>query len=132
MFVGTATAPEKGRTTSAALIKAGNDVLTAMPNLSGVGAMRDACGRKARLVGLESDAWQTVPDVQPCLVASVLNRSDVAIRDAVLSVAHGAALPSLVVEDVASGGLGLSEFHVAQPAGFAARLAGVMAAMGSK
>ena len=103
-----------------------------MPNLSGLGAMRDACGRKARLVGLESDAWQTLPDVQPCLIASVLNRSDVAVRDAVLAVAHGGALPSLVVENVANGGLGLSEFHVEQPAGFAARLAGVLAAMSSK
>ena len=128
-YVGTSTAPEKGRATSAALIKAGNDVLTTLPDLSGFGAMRDACARKAHLVALESDAWQTLPDVQPCLIVSVLDRGDVAVRDAILSLAHGASLPALVVANVAGGGIALSDFHVALPDGFSERLAGVLAAV---
>ncbi len=128
-YGGTSTAPEKGRATSAALIKAGNDVLTTLPDLSGFGAMRDACARKAHLVALESDAWQTLPDVQPCLIVSVLNRGDVAVRDAILSLAHGASLPALIVANVAGGGIALSDFHVALPDGFSERLAGVLAAV---
>jgi basic membrane protein A len=128
-YVGTSTAPEKGRATSAALIKAGNDVLTTLPDLSGFGAMRDACARKAHLVALQSDAWQTLPDVQPCLIVSVLDRGDVAVRDAILSLAHGSSLPALIVANVAGGGIALSDFHVALPDGFSERLAGVLAAV---
>jgi basic membrane protein A len=128
-LVGTSTAPERGRTTAAVLIKAGNDVISAMPNLSGFGAMREACTRKGRLVALESDAWQILPDVQACLIVSVLDRGDVAVRNAVLEAAHGSALPALVIADVGNGGIALSDFHVDLPDGFAARLAGVLAAM---
>jgi basic membrane protein A len=128
-YAGTDSAPEKGRATSAALIKAGNDVLTALPDLSGFGAMRDACGRKARLVALGSDAWQTLPDVQSCLIVSVLDRGDVAARDAILAIAHGSSPAALLVANVANGGIALSDFHVELPAGFSGRLAGVLAAV---
>jgi basic membrane protein A len=128
-YTGTSTAPEKGRAASAAAIKAGSDVLVAMPDLSGYGAMRDACGRKALIVAIGSDAWKTLPDVQSCLIGSVLERSDVTVRDAILSVAHGGSLPSLVVGDVANGGIAVSDLHVDAPAGFPERLGGVLAAM---
>jgi hypothetical protein len=104
-------------------------VLVAQPSLSGFGAMRDACGRKARIVAIGTDAWTALPDIQPCLIASVLERSDVAVRDAVLALAHGATVPQLVVESVGNGGIALSDFHADVPAGFSDRLSGVLAAM---
>jgi basic membrane protein A len=128
-YVGSATAPEKGRAASAAAAKAGADVLTAQPSLSGLGAMRDACGRKVGLVGIGSYAWQTLPDVEPCLIASVIERLDVVVRDSVLSVAHGASLPSLIVGNVANGGIAVSDLHVEAPAGFSDKLASVLAAL---
>ena len=77
-YAGTADAPDKGRTAAAAVIKSGSDIVVALPSLSGIGAMRETCGRKARLVTVGTDTWQVVPDVQPCLIASVVNRYDTA------------------------------------------------------
>jgi basic membrane protein A len=128
-YVGSATAPEKGRAASAAAVKAGADVLTAQPSLSGLGAMRDACGRKVLVVGIGAYAWQTLPDVEPCLIASVGERLDVVVRDSVLFVAHGGTLPSLVVGSVANGGIVVSDLQVEAPAGFSDKLGGVLAAM---
>ncbi len=61
----------------------------AMPSLSGIGALREACARKARLVAVDTDAWQTVPDIQPCLIVSVMNRYDVAVTAAIVAIATG-------------------------------------------
>ena len=60
-------------------MKAGADVVSAATGVVGIAALREACGRKARLVAIETDAWQTVPDVRSCLIASVLLRYDVAV-----------------------------------------------------
>jgi basic membrane protein A len=128
-YAGTPDAPEKGRNAAAALVKAGDDVIAALPNLSGIGAMREACARGARLVAFETDASLTVPDVQQCLIVSVLDRYDVAARDALLALAGDQALGPLIVEDVASGGISLSGFHASLPEGFEANLDGVLAAM---
>ena len=128
-YAGAADAPDKGRTAAAALVKTGADVLVAPTGLSGIGAMREACARGARLVAVDSDAWQTVADVRPCLIGSVVFRYDVAAANAIRSLAGGGTLPAVTVEDVSNGGLGLSEFHAEAPAGFDARLAGVLAAL---
>jgi basic membrane protein A len=128
-YSGTPDLPEEGRTAAAALVKAGDTVIMTMPNLSGIGAMREACTRKAQLVAIDMDAWQTVPDVRPCLIVSITNRYDVAITDALLAVAAGRALPLVTVNDVANGGIALSAFHADLPAGFQADLDAVIGAL---
>jgi basic membrane protein A and related proteins len=130
-YAGTADAPDKGRTAAATLIKAGSDTIVAMPSISGIGAMRQACALKARIVAVDTDAWQTVPDVKTCLIASVLNRYDNAVGAALLALAAGTALPARVINDVANDGIATSDLHADAPAGFEASLAGVMAALRS-
>ncbi len=126
-YVGTSDSPDRGRTTAAGLITSGVKVVSAMPDLSGIGAFREACGSKARLVALDTDAWQVVPDVRPCLIVSVLKRYDVAVGNAILHAASGQTEPTVAIEDVSTGGIALSEFHADQPAGFGSQLAGVLA-----
>jgi basic membrane protein A len=128
-FAGTADAPEKGRTAAATLIKGGSDAIAAMPSLSGIGAMRETCNRTTRLVTVGTDAWQVVPDVRPCLIASVLNRYDTAVGTALLALAAGTALPQQVMNDVSNDGIAIGELHADAPAGFEAALAGVMATL---
>lgn len=128
-YVGTADSPDKGRSTAVGLVKAGVDVVAALPDLSGIGALREACGRNARLVAVDTDAWQVIPDVRPCLVASVLNRYDVAVDTAIERLAAGQRLATTVVDDVSTGGIGISEFRVDRPAGFDTQLASVIAAL---
>jgi basic membrane protein A and related proteins len=128
-FVGTPDSPDAGRTTAAALVKSGVNVLTALPDLSGIGSVREACARQARLVAVETDAWQVIPDVRSCLIVSVLARYDVAVEDSILTVASGKPLAAITIEDVSTGGIALSDFHAEQPAGFDTLLAGVLAAL---
>jgi basic membrane protein A len=129
VYVGTSDSPDKGRTTAAGLVKAGVDVVSALPDLSGIGALREACGRKARLVAVDTDAWQTIPDVRSCLVTSVLKRYDVAVGGAIERLAAGQTAPATIVEDVSTGGIDVGDFHVDQPAGFDSQLASVVAAL---
>lgn len=126
-YVGTADSPDKGRTAAAALVKAGASVLLAMPSLSGIGALREACTRGARLVAVETDAWQTVPDIGSCLIGSVMNRYDTAIAAAIMAVDAGGAAPRMTMNDVANGGIALSDFHAELPSGFRASLDAVIA-----
>jgi len=128
-YAGTADAPEKGRAAAAALIKGGNDTILAMPSLSGIGAMRETCDRKARFVALGTDAWQVVPDVRPCLIASVLDRYDTSVGTALLALAAGQVLPPRVMNDVSNDGIAVSELRADAPAGFGTGLAGVVAAL---
>ena len=121
--------PATGRAVAAGLVKAGADVLVAMPDLAGVGAMREACARKAGVVGLDTDAALTLPDIKGCVVVSVLKRFDVAAREAILRYSARAALPASIMFDVAAGGISLTTIARPVPAGFADRLAGVLAAM---
>jgi len=56
-YAGTADSPAKGRTAAGVLAKAGDRVVAAVPSLSGIGALRQACGAGLQLVGLDIDVW---------------------------------------------------------------------------
>ena len=128
-YAGTPDSPDKGRTSAAGLVKAGNGVLLAMPSLSGIGAMREACADKARLVAVDTDAWHTVPDIGSCLIVSVMKRYDVAVTAAILAVDSGRTVPRLTLNDLTNGGIALSDFHVDLPARFGDQLAAVIGAL---
>ena len=127
--VGTPDSPDRGRATASGLVGAGSTVIMAMPSLSGIGALREACAGKAQVVAVDTDAWQTVPDIQPCLIVSVMNRYDVAAAAAIDTANSGRTIPRVTVNDVANGGIALSEFHANAPSGFPARLAAVLATL---
>jgi basic membrane protein A len=131
-YAGTPDAPDKGRAAAAGLVNAGNTVVVAMPSLSGIGAMRQACGANARLVAVDTDAAQIVPDVQKCVIVSVLKRYDTAVSAAIGSIAAGKKLPLLSMNDVASGGVALSDFHADLPPGFQASLEAVMVTLSQR
>jgi basic membrane protein A len=128
-YAGAVDSPDRGRLAAAGLIKSGVDIVSAATDLTGIGAMREACARSGRLVALETDAWQTVPDLRPCLIGSVLLRDDVAVANAIMALASGATLPAVDVQDVSTGAIMLSDFHADLPGGFASKLAGVLAGL---
>jgi basic membrane protein A and related proteins len=128
-YAGSPDLPEKGRTAAASLLKGGSKVIMAMSSLSGIGALRQACNQKARVVAVDTDAWLTVPDVGSCLIVSVMNRYDAAVTTALLALASGDTLPRLSMNDVANGGIALSSFHTDSPDGFEAQLQAVLDAL---
>jgi basic membrane protein A and related proteins len=129
VLAGTASSPDHGRTAAATLVKGGADVVASPTGVVGIASLREACGRKARLVAIETDAWQVVPDVRSCLIASVTLRYDVALAAAISTLAAGGELDPLVVESVATGAIAVTELHADPPAGFSAKLAGVIEAL---
>ena len=130
-YPGSPDQPDQGRTAAAGLIKAGTGAILAMPSLAGIGALREACTGLVPVVAVDTDAWQTVPDIRPCLVVSVMKRYDAAISAAILTIAAGGTGERLTLNDVANGGIALSDFHAALPAGFQGRLDAVMATLRS-
>ena len=128
-YAGTPDSPDKGRTAAAGLVKAGSTVVMATPSLSGIGALREACGRKAHLVAVETDAWQAISDIRPCLIVSVMDRYDVAVTAAIATLASGGALARITTSDIAGGGIALSDFHADLPAGFQDKLDAVVGAL---
>jgi basic membrane protein A len=121
-YAGTPDDPAKGRAAEARLGGGKADVIAATLDLSGIGAMREACARGSSVVALDTDAWLLVPDIRPCLVTSVRKLYDVAIEAAIREYAAGGKETSVFLADVAGGGIGLSDFHVTEPAALAARL----------
>jgi hypothetical protein len=127
-YVGSTADPARGRAAVIGLAKAGAGAIVASPDLTGYGAMRQACADSLAVVALATDASLLLPDVQPCLVASILYRYDFAVRDAIVALASGQTLPRAIVADAASGGLVLSFVRPASPI-LKARLALVLAWM---
>ena len=128
-YAGTPEAPDKGRTAAAGLVKSGVGVISALPDLSGIGAFREACGLKARLVAVDTDAWQVVPDV----FVPHRQRPE-ALRRRPLGTPSfkrppAGLRPRSTLEDVATGGSRSATFHADRPAGFDSQLAGVLAAL---
>jgi len=121
--------PAKGRAAVASLAADHADVIVATSGLMGVGAMREACAKNALVVALGADAWQLVPDVHTCLAVSVLKLYDVAIEEAIRAYAEGADVPETILSDVATGGIRLSDFHVAEPPALASSLERVLGDM---
>ena len=110
-YAGRISDPQKGGAAASGLLKSGADVIAGMPGPSGNGALRTACKAGARVIALETDASLILPDVSDCLVVSVLFRYDVVLGEAISTYAGGGEMPTVLVGDVANGGVGLSTFY---------------------
>jgi basic membrane protein A len=128
-YAGSRDAPEKGRTAAAKLIASGNTVLLTLPSLAGIGAMRETAAQDARFVAVGTDAWTIVPDAQAGMIAAVIERYDTAVGLALDALAGGKAVPRIVMNATANGGIAVGERHVPAPAGFESGLATVVAAL---
>jgi basic membrane protein A len=128
-YAGTTQDPQKGRAAVDGLVDSGAGVIVAMPDLTGYGAMRQACAHEIPLVALGTEAADLLPDVQPCLVASILRRYDVAVRDAILDYAAGHPMPRLTVGNVAGGAVAPGPFTNPIPPDVSANLRAVIDAM---
>jgi basic membrane protein A len=125
-YAGRSDDTQRGRSAAAGLIKNGADVVAFGPGLTGAGAARAACDSQAHVIALGSDAGAVLPDIESCLVVSVLERHDVAIRDAILLFASGEDVPRTILEDVTSGGIALSDYHAPVPPALRDQLAIVL------
>jgi basic membrane protein A len=97
--------PQKGRAAVDSLVASGAEVIVATPDLTGYGAMRQACAHEIPVVALATEAGLLLPDVRTCLLVSILRRYDLAVRDAITGYATGRPVPRVAIGTVASGGI---------------------------
>jgi basic membrane lipoprotein Med (substrate-binding protein (PBP1-ABC) superfamily) len=129
VYAGSSQDPQKGRAAVDGLADSGAGSVVAMPDLTGYGAMRQACTHELPVVALATEAALLLPDVRPCLVVSILRRYDVAVRDAIVGYAEGRPVPRVTVGTVANGGIAPGPFANPVAPGLEAALEDVLAAM---
>jgi basic membrane protein A len=94
----------------------GADVIFAAGGLTGNGALGAACearaaGRNVYAIGVDTDQWETLPEVQPCLLSSATKNIVGAVHDSLFRIASDQFVPGLHFDSAATGGVGLAPFH---------------------
>jgi basic membrane protein A and related proteins len=108
--------PPQGASAATQMLDAGADVIFAAGGLTGNGALGAACQRREAgdevwAIGVDTDQYETLPEVQPCLLSSAVKNVEGAVRDSLLRIAAGAFTPGFHTDDASTGGIGLAPFH---------------------
>jgi basic membrane protein A len=110
------TEPPQGANAANQMLENGADVIFAAGGLTGNGALGAACekrtgGDEVWAIGVDTDQFETLPEVQSCLVSSAVKNVSGAVHDSLLRIASGAFTPGFHTDDASTGGVGLAAFH---------------------
>lgn len=101
------TDPEWGASTARQALDQGADVVFGAGGKTGNGALIEVAGQEgAYCIGVDTDQWDTVPEAQPCLIASAMKLITPGVFDMIAAAKDGTA-----PEGNYFGGAGLSDFH---------------------
>jgi basic membrane protein A and related proteins len=108
--------PPQGSNAAQQMLDQGADVIFAAGGLTGNGALSAACERRAAgdnvwAIGVDTDQFETLPEVQDCLLSSATKNILGAVRDSLLRIAAAEYTPGVHVDNAATGGIGLAPFH---------------------
>jgi basic membrane protein A len=108
--------PPQGASAANQMLDAGADVIFAAGGLTGNGALGAACEARAAggnvyAIGVDTDQWETLPEVQPCLLSSATKNIVGAVHDSLFRIAGDEFVPGLHFDNAATGGVGLAPFH---------------------
>jgi basic membrane protein A len=108
--------PPQGATAANQMLDAGADVIFAAGGLTGNGALGAACearagGANVLAIGVDTDQFETLPEVQDCLLSSATKNIVGALHDSLLRIAAGEFVAGVHVDNAATGGVGLAPFH---------------------
>jgi basic membrane protein A len=108
--------PPQGATAANTMLDNGADVIFAAGGLTGNGALGAACesragGSNALAIGVDTDQFETLPEVQACLLSSATKNVLGAVRDSLLRIAGGTWVAGFHTDNAATGGVGLAPFH---------------------
>jgi basic membrane protein A len=104
--------PPQGKNAAQQMIDKGADVIFAAGGLTGNGALSAACEAGDVLaIGVDTDQFLTLPEVDKCLLSSAVKNVKGAVRDSLLRIATGTWKAGFHTDDATTGGVGLAPFH---------------------
>ena len=112
-FTGGFDANQTAKTVAQGLIDQNADVLLPVGGpiyISAGEAIRDS-GRQIALVGVDSDVYETDPNVADLAITSILKQIAVGVKDAVLSAGQGQFDAAPFTGTLENGGVGIAPFH---------------------
>ena len=87
------------------------DVLFQVAGLTGNGVLDSACAAGILGIGVDVDQFPSYPAADACLLTSAEKHLQLAVSDALKSVAAGTAAPGDVLYDAKNNGIGVSQGH---------------------
>jgi basic membrane protein A len=106
------TDPPQGNNAAQQMIDAGADVIFGAGGLTGNGALQAACqGTDVYAIGVDTDQFETLPEVQPCILSSATKNIVEAVKNSLLRIAQDQFTPGAHLDDASTNGIGLAPFH---------------------
>lgn len=112
-FTGGFAAGVEAKTAAQGLIDQNADVIFPVGGpifLSAAEAIKDS-GKNIPLIGVDSDAYNTAPEIKSMFLTSVLKQVGVGVADVTIAAADGKFDNTPFVGTLANGGVGLAPFH---------------------
>jgi basic membrane protein A len=106
------TDPPQGNNAAQQMIDQGADVIFGAGGLTGNGALQAACaGSNVYAIGVDTDQYETLPEVQKCILSSATKNVAGAVRDSLLRIADNKFTAGFHTDDASTNGIGLAPFH---------------------
>jgi basic membrane protein A len=104
--------PPQGNNAAKQMIDAGADVIFAAGGLTGNGALSAACeATGVYAIGVDADQFETLPEVQKCILSSATKNVKGAVHDSLIRIASGQFKAGFHTDNAKTGGVGLAPFH---------------------
>lgn len=108
--------PAQGASAANQMMDDGADVIFAAGGLTGNGALGAACDRRAGganvyAIGVDIDQFETLPEVQECILSSATKNIVGALHDSLFRIASDEFVAGVHIDNAATGGVGLAPFH---------------------
>jgi basic membrane protein A len=62
-------------------------------------------------IGVDTDQFETLPEVQPCILSSATKNIVEAVKNSLLRIAQDQFTPGAHLDDASTNGIGLAPFH---------------------
>jgi basic membrane protein A len=104
--------PEQGKAAAQQMINDEDaDVIFAAGGLTGNGALLAACDLDVLAIGVDTDQFNTLPEVQPCILSSATKNLVGAVQASLIRIALGEFKAGFHTDSAATNGVGLAPFH---------------------
>jgi basic membrane protein A len=103
--------PPQGTNAATQMINNGADVIFGAGGLTGNGALTAACAADVFAIGVDTDQFETLTEVQPCIVSSATKNIVESLKASLLRIAAGEFTPGFTTNDASTNGIALAPFH---------------------
>jgi len=110
-YVGNFESTDDGRRAGESLMDEGADIIMPVAGPVGLGTAAVVQERGGKLIGVDTDMFESAPEYQDIILSSVVKNMDVAVFDAIKQVVEGTFQGGTYVGTLENDGVGLAPFH---------------------